>query len=56
MREIFVGLLEQGLEYYPESSKNHVPNTVTKKAIDNAQQRKGLKKAATVEELFKKLG
>lgn len=56
MREIFVELLEQGLEHYPECPKSHIPNEITKKAIENVRGRKGLKKTATVEELFKKIG
>ena len=36
--------------------KSHKPNEVTKKTIENVEKRKGLKKVATVEELFKKLG
>lgn len=56
MREIFTELIERGLENYPECSESHEPNEVTKIALDNVQKRKGLKKASTVEELFKKLG
>ncbi len=56
MREIFVELIEHGLEHYQECPENHTPNEVTKKALENVKTRKGLKKAATVEELFKKLG
>ena len=56
MREIFVELIERGLEDYQECSKNHIPNEVTKKALENTKIRKGLKKADSVEELFKKLG
>lgn len=56
MREIFVELIEQGLEQYPECAQSHAPNEITKKAIENARAKKGLKKAASVEELFKKLG
>ena len=55
MREIFVELIEQGLEGYQESSQNHQPNEITKKALDDVKHKKGLKKAKTVEELFKKL-
>ena len=56
MKEIFVELIEQGLEQYSECAQSHIPNEITKEAINTAQKRKGLKKAATVEELFKKLG
>jgi len=56
MREIFIELIEQGLEHYPECTQNHTPNEITKKAIDNTRKRKSLKSAVTVEELFKKLG
>ncbi len=56
MREIFVELIERGLEEYSECPKDHTPNEVTKKALDNIKTKKGLQKADTVEELFKKLG
>ena len=56
MREIFVELIEHGLEHYQECPENHTPNEITKKALENVKNKKGLKKAATVEELFKKLG
>ncbi len=56
MREIFVELIEHGLEHYQECSEDHTPNEVTKRALENVKIRKGLKKADTVEELFKKLG
>ena len=55
MREIFVDLIEQGLERYQECPERHEPNAITKKAIDQVKNRRGLKKAATVEDLFKKL-
>ncbi|MDP3889247.1 MAG: hypothetical protein Q8Q25_01735 [bacterium] len=56
MREIFVELIEHGLEHYQECSEDHTPNETTKKALEKLKTKKGLKKAATVEELFKKLG
>ena len=56
MREIFVELIEHGLEHYQECPENHKPNEITRKALENVKTRKGLKKATTVEELFKKLG
>ena len=56
MREIFVELIERGLEHYQECPADHTPNEITKKALENVKARKGLKKATTVEELFKKLG
>lgn len=57
MREIFVELIEQGLERYnQECPYNHEPNETTKKALANIKKRKGLNKASSVEELFKKLG
>jgi hypothetical protein len=55
MREIFVELIERGLDHYEECTQSHVPNEVTKKAIENARARKGLHKAASVADLFKKL-
>ena len=55
MREIFVELIEHGLEHYQECPENHIPNETTLKALENAKNRKGLKKASSVEELFKKL-
>lgn len=56
MREIFVELIERGLEEYQECPEDHTPNEVTKKALENVKIRKGLQKVDTVEELFKKLG
>ncbi len=56
MREIFVELIEHGLEHYQECPESHEPNETTKKALENVKARKGLKKAKTVKELFKKLG
>jgi hypothetical protein len=56
MREIFVELIERGLDQYAECSESHEPNEITKKALENVKKRKNLKKAATVAELFKKLG
>jgi|GEM_PF-3388252 hypothetical protein len=35
--------------------RDHTPNETTRKALENAKKRKGLKKAATLEELLKKL-
>ncbi len=56
MREIFVELIERGLEYYQECSESHIPNEVTGKALEDVKNRKGLKNAESVEDLFKKLG
>ncbi len=56
MREIFVELIERGLEHYQECPEDHTPNEITKKALEHVKARKGLKKAETVEALFKKLG
>ena len=55
MREIFVELIEHGLKHYPECPENHEPNETTRKALEMVESKKGLKKATTVEELFKKL-
>lgn len=55
MRDILIELIERGLESYQECLEEHSPNEVTRKALDDAQGRKGLQKATTVEELFKKL-
>ena len=56
MREIFVELIEHGLEHYKKCPEDHTPNETTKKALENVKNRKGLNKADTIEELFKKLG
>ena len=53
MREIFVELIERGLEHYQECPDGHIPNETTKKAIEDTEARKGLKKAVSVEDLFK---
>ncbi len=55
MREIFVELIEHGLEHYQECPEDHTPNETTKKALENVKTKKGFKKADTVEEFFKKL-
>ncbi len=55
MKEIFAELIECGLEQYQECTEGHKPNETTKKAIENINKGKGLKKAASVDELFKKL-
>jgi len=46
---------ECALQHYSECSESHEPNEVTKIVLDNVKKRKGLKRASTVEELFKKL-
>ncbi len=56
MREIFIELIEHGLENYQECLESHTPNETTKKVLEKVEARKGLKKADSVEELFKKLG
>ena len=56
MREVFIELIEHGLEHYQECPENHEPNAATRKALENVRTRKGLKRASTVEELIKKLG
>jgi hypothetical protein len=52
MREIFVELIERGLDEYSECTDSHEPNQTTKKAIANVKKKKNLKKASSVEELF----
>lgn len=56
MRDIFVELIERGLESYQECAHDHTPNEVTTKTLEDVKNRKGLKKAESVEDLFKKLG
>lgn len=55
MREIFVELIERGLEHYEECSRDHTPNEVTKKAIESSKNKRGAKRANTVAELFDQL-
>ena len=55
MRDVFVEILEKGLEDYVECSKDHVPNEITKKAIESVKIKKNLKKATSVEDLFNTL-
>ena len=55
MREIFIELIEHGLKHYQECPEDHTPNEITKKTLEKVEERKGLKKVDTVEELFKKL-
>ena len=55
MKEIFVELIERGLEEYQECTQSHEPNETTKQTIENINKKKNLKKASSVDELFKKL-
>jgi hypothetical protein len=56
MREVFIEIIEQGLEQYQEEcSMSHEPNEITKQAIESAQERKNLEKVDDIEDLFKKL-
>jgi hypothetical protein len=55
MKEILVDLVHNGLESYQECKLDHTPNATTKKAIEDARTRKGMKKFDSVEELFKEL-
>jgi hypothetical protein len=55
MKEIFIELLERGLEAYPDCPLDHTPNAITKKVIEDVQKRKNLHRAKSVEDLFKKL-
>lgn len=59
MRDIFNELIEDGLdryeEEYEECKKSHEPNEETRQSLDNIKKRKGLKKASSVADLFKKL-
>lgn len=44
------------LEHYQkECPKSHTPNEITKKTVENIENKRGLKRTQTVEELFKKL-
>lgn len=56
MREIFIELIERGLEDYKKCPRDHIPNEVTKKALKNVDGRKGLQQIDNIDELFKKLG
>ena len=55
MKEIFVEIIEEGLDRYQECTASHEPNETTKQSLENAKKGKGLKKATSVEDLFKKL-
>lgn len=55
MREMLVEFIENGLEEYQECPLDHTPNEVTRKSLANIEAKKGLKKAKSVEDLFKKL-
>ena len=47
--------IKYDLQNYQECPRDHTPNELTKRALENIEKRKGLKKAKTVKELFKKL-
>ncbi len=59
MREILNELIEDGLDNYEERYEacleSHEPNETTKQAIEDARKKKGSRKFASVEDLFKKL-
>lgn len=55
MREIFVTLIEHGLEEYRKCPYSHVPNADTLETIENIEKGKGLRSASSVDELFEKL-
>lgn len=55
MREIFIELIEQGLEHYEDCSLDHTPNEKTKKALENVKAKKGLKKFASIADLLRDL-
>ena len=55
MRDIFVEILEHGLERYPECPKSHEPNETTKQVIEDVRNRKNLEKIDDIKELLKKL-
>jgi len=55
MKKIFVEIIENGFKEYQECTESHEPNETTRQVIKNINARKGLKKAASVDELFKKL-
>jgi hypothetical protein len=55
MREILSDLVHNNIENYGECKRDHTPNAVTKKAIEDARTRKGAKSFDSVEELFKEL-
>jgi mRNA interferase YafQ len=55
MREIFITLIERGLEEYQACPYSHKPNEGTLETIENIEKGKGLRKAASVDELFEKL-
>ncbi len=55
MRDILNDLIQNGLENYEQCAKDHTPNTVTMKSIENIEAGKNTHKANSVDELFKKL-
>jgi plasmid stability protein len=56
MREVFIEIIEQGLEYYQEiCAVPHDPNEITQKAIESVKNKKNLEKTDVVQDLFKKL-
>lgn len=55
MRELFIELIEHGLEHYQECPESHELNKVTKKALEDVKNKKGLEEAVSIDELFNKL-
>lgn len=56
MREIFVELIEHGLEHYQEDCPyDHAPNEVTKRALDRVKNKKGLKAADSLQDILDSL-
>lgn len=50
-----ITIIKQELENHQECTQSHEPNAITKQALKNVQERKNLKKASSIDTLFKEL-
>lgn len=55
MREVFIDLIERGLENYQECREDHTPNEKTAKALSELKDKGKHKKASSLEDLFEQL-
>lgn len=55
MRDILNDLIHNGLENYEQCTKDHTPNAITLKSMENIEAGIGLEEIENVDEFFKKL-
>jgi len=55
MKEVFIELIEKGLETYSECSQDHTPNQITINALKKLNNKKDHQKAISLDDLFEQL-